>query len=107
MGRLKFSQAAGTAALLLGMIGCGGYGANVGVGVSYVDRGPPRDRVEIRTVAPGRGYVWVQGYYRWTGSGYDWAPGRWESVSAGHRSWSAGRWRHTRQGWYWQEGRWR
>jgi hypothetical protein len=107
MGYQKLSRTAGAAVLLLGLIGCGGgYGTNVGVGVAYVDRGPPRERVEIRSVPPGRGYVWVRGYWRWTGGGYDWVSGRWEAVGPGRRSYRPGRWRHNRQGWYWVDGRW-
>ncbi len=107
MKRLNFARTAAAAGVLLGLMGCSHHGANVGAGVSYIDRGPPRNRVEIRGPAPGSGMTWLPGYYRWAGNGYAWVPGRWESVSQGHRSWSPGRWRHTRQGWYWVEGRWR
>lgn len=107
MRRVSFARTAATAGVLLGLFGCSHYGANTGVGVAYIDRGPPRSRIEIRSAAPGRGYVWLPGYYRWAGNDYDWVPGRWDVVAAGRRSWSPGRWRHVRQGWYWQEGRWR
>ena len=35
-----------------------------------VTRAPPRVRVETQTVAPGPGYIWTSGYWRWTGADY-------------------------------------
>jgi hypothetical protein len=111
MGRLKFPHRAVASAALLGLaglFGCGSnYGPRTGVSAAYVDRGPPRNRVEVRGAAPGSGVVWLGGYWRWTGRDYDWVPGRWVPIERGYRSWSPGRWRHSRQGWYWVDGRWR
>jgi len=76
------------------------------VGVVYIERRPPPNRVEIVTVAPARDYVWIRGHWRWTGGDYDWAPGRWERIQDGRR-WEEGRWRHGKGGWYWVEGHWR
>src|SRR2546430_5837053 len=42
-----------------------------------VTRPPPPVRVETQTVAPGPGYVWTTGYWRWTGTTYVWVPGTW------------------------------
>src|SRR5258705_2150200 len=42
-----------------------------------VTRAPPPVRVETQTMAPGPGYVWTTGYWRWTGSDYVWVPGSW------------------------------
>src|SRR5499433_3876371 len=42
-----------------------------------VTRAPPPVRVETQTVAPGSGYVWTTGYWRWTGVDYVWVPGSW------------------------------
>ena len=42
-----------------------------------VTRQPPPVRVETQTVAPGPGYVWTSGYWRWTGTTYVWVPGSW------------------------------
>ena len=44
---------------------------------------PPPPRVEYRTVAPAPHYMWVAGDWFWTGSRYDWRPGRW--VAPGYR----------------------
>src|SRR5438093_4977154 len=40
-----------------------------------VTQPPPPVRVETQTVAPGPGYVWTSGYWRWTGTTYVWVPG--------------------------------
>src|SRR5262249_62149768 len=40
-----------------------------------VTRAPPPVRVETQTVAPGLGYVWTPGYWRWSGGGYVWGSG--------------------------------
>ena len=39
-----------------------------------VTQAPPPVRVETRTVAPGPSYVWTNGYWQWTGAGYQWVP---------------------------------
>ncbi|MGN1057501.1 MAG: hypothetical protein ACI4QS_12405 [Comamonas sp.] len=38
---------------------------------------PPPPRVEYRSVAPSVRHVWVGGDWFWSGSRYDWRPGRW------------------------------
>src|SRR5438105_4547014 len=42
-----------------------------------VAQAPPAVRVETQTVAPGPGYIWTRGYWRWTGTSYVWVPGSW------------------------------
>jgi WXXGXW repeat (2 copies) len=70
--------------------------------------GPPAPRVEVIGVAPGPGFVWIRGFYRWNGGAYLWVPGRWERPPYARAVWVPGRWvRHPRQGWYWVDGRWR
>lgn len=76
-------------------------------GVILVTRRPPGDRVELMGVAPGPGYVWAGGYWRWDGGDYGWVPGHWVLAERGHERWVPGRWRHARGGWYYVEGYWR
>ncbi len=38
---------------------------------------PPPVRVGVVGVAPGPGFVWVEGYHAYQGGGYVWVPGRW------------------------------
>jgi hypothetical protein len=78
-------------------------------GVVYVGAnfGPPPPVVEVVSVAPGRGWLWIRGFYRWDGVAYLWVPGRWERPPHPRARWEEGRWRHHARGWYWVEGRWR
>lgn len=76
-------------------------------GVVYVRREPPPLRVEAITVSPGRGYVWMRGYWAWHHDDYLWVPGHWVVVPRGYAEWVPGRWTHDRQGWFYVEGHWR
>lgn len=70
--------------------------------------GPPRVHSERRGPAPGRGYIWVNGYQRWDGRGYAWTPGRWERPPRSNARWQQHRWQKRRGGeWVFQEGHWR
>ena len=73
----------------------------------YVERRPPPERVEVIGTAPGPGYVWLRGYWRWGAGDYAWQSGRWAVAERGYRRWEPGQWRHGRRGYYWVEGRWR
>ena len=76
-------------------------------GYVYVGTAPPRPVVEVAAVSPGDGYVWIPGYYRWSGRSYFWVHGRWEHAPRGRRAWVPGRWHSGRHGWYWVSGYWR
>ncbi len=67
----------------LALVGCGSEPATVTTTTTtqevtttgparevVVARTPPAVRVEAQTVAPGTGYSWTRGYWRWTGSDY-------------------------------------
>ncbi len=72
-----------------------------------VRTGPPAPRAEAHRTAPGPGFVWIDGHYRWDGRAYVWSPGRWERRPRANARWMAGRWVHSPRGWYWIEGHWR
>ncbi|MEP6778265.1 MAG: hypothetical protein ABJC26_00140 [Gemmatimonadaceae bacterium] len=76
-------------------------------GVVYVRTAPPRRIVEVRSISPGRNYIWIDGYHQWRGNAYAWVPGRWEAPAANYRQYQKGEWKHDRNGWYWVEGHWR
>jgi hypothetical protein len=73
----------------------------------YVRVGPPPPRHEAVVVAPGPGYVWVPGYYQWSGTAYVWAPGRYVHPPRVGAVWVAPHWVHHSHGWYVVAGRWR
>jgi hypothetical protein len=69
----------------------------------YVQTAPPAPVYETVPAAPGAGYVWVGGYYNWTGGRYVWVHGHYVH-HAGH--WCGGHWHHNHHGYYWTAGRW-
>ena len=73
----------------------------------YVRVGPPAPIAEVRPVAPGPRYVWVDGYHRWDGRAFAWVPGRWVLPPRAHAVWVPGRWVHEKRGYYWVDGHWR
>jgi len=86
----------------LSLAGCAGGGY-----AFYATTPPPAIRVESRGIAPGPGYVWIDGYWGYRGGGYAWVSGRWERPPRPRARWMAGRW-ETRGGrYYYREGRWR
>ena len=73
----------------------------------YVRVGPPAPIFETRVVAPGPGYVWIEGYHSWDGRAYVWVPGRWDRAPRARAVWVPARWAHDRHGWYLVQGHWR
>ena len=37
----------------------------------------PPVRVEVKPPPPAPQYIWVEGYWQWTGRDYEWVPGHW------------------------------
>ena len=73
----------------------------------YVRVGPPPPPIYVRAVAPGPGYVWVEGYHRWDGRAYVWVPGVWVVPPPRRVYWVPAHWVRERRGWYFVEGHWR
>lgn len=95
-------RSAGIAALLFVSAACASTSGRV-----YLRVGPPPAVVERRIDAPGPGYVWQPGYYRWDGREYRWMPGHYELAPRARATWVPGHWEHDRRGFYWVDGRWR
>ncbi len=94
-----------SAALVMGIsMGCASSAA---AGRVYLQIGPPVPIVEVRTVSPGVGFVWVGGYHRWSGDRYLWVGGHWERPPYPRAYWVVPQWRHSRHGWYAAGGYWR
>lgn len=74
--------------------------------VIVVQQPPPRRRHERRPAPPGRGYVWVPGFWVWQGNGYAWAPGHWQLPPRERARWVEPRWERRRNGYVYIEGRW-
>ena len=92
-----------TALVAFGLAGCGARIHAYG----YVTSPPPPPRVEAFGVAPGPGFVWLGGYWRWGGNGYLWTPGHWARPPRRGARWAPGRWEQRHGRYYWHDGRWR
>ena len=77
------------------------------VGIVYVSRQPPVERVEVIAVRPGAAHVWIGGHWTWRDPEFVWISGRWEMPGAGFREWVPGHWARDRFGWYFIDGHWR
>jgi WXXGXW repeat (2 copies) len=71
-----------------------------------VTREPPAVQVETQTVSPGPRHVWTRGYWRWTGTDYEWVSGRWIERPARGSVWVEGEWQRRPGGWVWIPGHW-
>jgi len=60
-----------------------------------------------RPVAPGVGYVWIDGDWRWRGGRYVYVNGYWARPRGGSRAWVSGTWVRSGNGYYWRHGYWR
>ncbi|HEY7682196.1 MAG TPA: YXWGXW repeat-containing protein [Gemmatimonadales bacterium] len=105
--RAKARLAAAALVLTAAGIWIGGCGSPPPPGAVYASRRPPPDRVEVVTVRPGPGHVWIGGHWRWDQADYVWVPGHWVPVERGYHRWVPGRWHHGRRGWYYLDGHWR
>lgn len=73
----------------------------------YAPVAPPPVRVEAVGVAPGPGFVWINGYWGFEGGRHVWIAGRWERPPRGRSAWVAGRWDRQGSRWAYRPGRWR
>ncbi len=72
----------------------------------YIRSGPPPVRYEQRSVAPGPGYAWIDGYWEPNGRHYRWVSGRWERGPYEGAHWNHPHYDHYKQGWQLHEGHW-
>lgn len=79
-------------------------GVAVGVSVGLPAYGPPAPIVEHYGVARP-GYVWVPGYWNWTGYRYAWTGGYWGPVRVGYH-YAPARWVGCGPRWCYHGGRW-
>jgi hypothetical protein len=74
----------------------------------YVNTAPPAPIYEAQPVAPGNGYAWVPGHYRWEGNQYVWVHGHYMRPPQSGQVWVPGHWVQSPNGRYhWREGHWR
>lgn len=104
---LKKLLATTTLALGTAFIAPGAF-ARVDIGIS-VGTAPPPPRVARGPigVAPGRGYVWTNGYWDWTGGRWVWVGGRWAYPPHGHRVWVEPHYYASHGHYHYRHGYWR
>jgi hypothetical protein len=66
---------------------------------------PPPPQVEVIGPAPHAGYVWIGGYWNWTGGRHEWIDGHWVAPRPGHH-WVAYEWVRQGDGWRLKPGHW-
>jgi len=101
-GRLGFASLA----CCIALAGCVVAPARPGyTSGGYVAVAPPPAQVEVIGVAPAPGYVWIGGYWGWTGARHEWVGGHWEASRAGYH-WVAHTWEREDRGWRMNPGHW-
>jgi hypothetical protein len=68
---------------------------------------PTSQPYETMPPQPAANTVWVRGHYEYTGAGYQWIPGRWETPPAGMQTWVEPTWQPAANGGYiYTRGHW-
>jgi hypothetical protein len=82
--------------------------ARVGVGI-VVGTAPPPPAVVAGPVgvAPGPGYVWIDGYWDWVGGTWVWVPGTWVLPPRPRAVWVGPVYRHDHDHYRYYRGHWR
>jgi WXXGXW repeat (2 copies) len=73
--------------------------------VHYYAPHPPPAPHEDRVVAPGPGYFWAPGYFRWDGREHVWTPGTWSQRHEG-LDYVAPHWENVYSRYEYIPGRW-
>lgn len=108
MSHARMLKLLAAGALVVAAAGCAPLPPGRVVYVEYATYAPPPLQYEVIGVAPGPGYLWVAGYWNWTGVEYVWVSGSWVVPPPGRRVWVAPAWQqHRGRGWYMRRGRWR
>ena len=74
---------------------------------SYAVPAPPAVQAETIPASPGPNYVWVGGYWDWTGTQYSWVPGYWAVPPAGKTEWVPPRYDKRGDTFMYHRGYWR
>ena len=75
--------------------------------VNYAVAAPPPPRAGVVGVAPGAGYVWIDGFWDLRGRNWVWVDGRWARPPRGRHAWVADRWERHGEHWRYNHGHWR
>jgi hypothetical protein len=67
---------------------------------------PPALRVETPPPPPSRTLIWEPGRWNWSGTDWQWTPGRYAQPPMPQEAWVPGHWNEESQGWIWEDGHW-
>jgi hypothetical protein len=73
---------------------------------TIVDYDPPAPVAEFVPAAPYPDYVWMAGFWGWSG-GWVWHPGHYGPRPFHGAAWVSGGWARASHGWAWHGGHWR
>ena len=99
----------------LALLGCG-YGNRYASEPAYMEpdpeyvvvhEAPPAVIMDRRPPQPSGEYVWIDGYWDWSGRRYAWQGGHWTRPPCVHAIWVAPRYDRHEQGYRYMAGRWR
>jgi hypothetical protein len=71
-----------------------------GYTVQSIPPSPVSEPQENPPPQPTPNAVWIRGHYTYTGNGYQWEPGRWETPPPGARAWVQPSWQPAANGGY-------
>ena len=77
-----------------------------GLEIHVANNAPPALRHEHKPSRPGSDYLWVQGFWHWHGSGWDWVPGRWDRPDVHGVRWVKTRYVREGGSYVYQPGHW-
>ncbi len=66
---------------------------------------PPAPLQEVVTLAPAPGYLWINGFWYWSGGRHVWRAGYWAPPRVGF-SWVPHRWERVGVRWHFRAGHW-
>ena len=76
-------------------------------GTTIVTEAPPALQSEVVLAQPAPNYVWVPGYWTWSGQQqYQWTSGHWAVPPNPGAAWVAPRWEQQGNGYKFTEGYW-
>ena len=90
--------------LIAGMAGLGGTASQAASVAVEIGVAPPPPRV-VAVPPPRYGYVWVPGYWRWSGHHHVWVNGYWVRERPGYH-WIPAHWTHVGPRWQFVPGHW-
>lgn len=93
-------------ALMAGASACGPAYYHVDDDEEYTEQAPPPPQIEVAPPMPGPTYVWIPGYWYWTGRGYVWQAGYYAVPPAPGHVWVRHGWVHHNGRYRYVPGRW-